>query len=158
MVDMIDHEGQPLGYLLSRVAAALRSEVTATVLEPLGLTFPQYICMRILSHSPGRSNAELARDVGVSPQAMNMVVRGLQDRGLVDRPATVSAGRSLPAALTRDGTALLAQTVAGVQDAERKVLAPLGDQDRRQFRRLLAALGKPQVRTADGAVHPNDAV
>jgi DNA-binding MarR family transcriptional regulator len=141
MVDMNVEEGQPLGYLLHRVAAALRSEVTEAVLEPLGLTFPQYICMRILVHSPGRSNAELARDVNVSPQAMNMVVRGLQDRGLVDRPATVSAGRSLPAALTREGSSLLDVIDEGVREAERNVLAPLSEQDRRQFRRLLAALG-----------------
>src|SRR5882757_3628899 len=113
MIDMTEQEGQPLGYLLTRVAAALRSEVTAGVLEPLGLSFPQYICMRILSHSPGRSNADLARDVMVSPQAMNMVVRGLQDRGLVGRPTSVPSGRSLPAELTREGHALLKRTDAG---------------------------------------------
>jgi DNA-binding MarR family transcriptional regulator len=141
MLDMTEREGQPLGYLLHRVAAALRSEVTTAVLEPLGLSFPQYICMRILSHSPGRSNAELARDVIVSPQAMNMVVRGLQERGLVSRPATVAAGRSLPAELTREGTALLGRLDVGVREAERKVLAPLSEQDRRQFRRILADLG-----------------
>src|ERR1700712_5170659 len=118
MIDMTDDEGQPLGYLLSRVAAALRSELTTAALEPLGLTFPQYICMRILSHSPGRSNAELARDVNVSPQAMNMVVRSLQERGLVDRPAGVASGRWLPAELTRDGTALLIGIDAGVREAE----------------------------------------
>lgn len=138
---MSDREGQPLGYLLNKVAAALRSEVTTAVLEPLGLSFPQYICMRILCHSPGRSNAELARDVNVSPQAMNMVVRGLQERGFVDRPATVASGRSLPAALTRDGTALLGRIDAGVRHAEKKVLAPLGEQDRREFLRLLTDLG-----------------
>jgi hypothetical protein len=41
-------EDQPLGYLLSRVANALRAEVTATALQPLNVAFPQYICMRIL--------------------------------------------------------------------------------------------------------------
>ena len=141
MLDMTEPEGQPLGFLLYRVATALRSEVTTGALEPVGLSFPQYICMRILSHSPGRSNAELARDVDVSPQAMNMVVRGLQERGLVSRPATVAAGRSLPAELTREGTALLGRIDAGVWEAERKVLSPLSEQDRRQFRRILADLG-----------------
>jgi len=140
MLDMSDLVDEPLGYLLHRVATALRAEVTTMVLEPAGLTFPQYICMRILSHSPGRSNAELARDANVSPQAMNMVLRGLQDRGLVTRPATVAAGRSLPAELTKDGAALLVDVDPGVRDAERKVLAPLSEQDRRHFRRLLAAL------------------
>ena len=138
---MTEREDQPLGYLLYRVATALRTEVTGAVLEPLGLTFPQYICMRMLSHGPGQSNAELARDVNVSPQAMNMVVRGLQDRGLVARPATVASGRSLPTELTREGTALLERTDAGVRDAERRVLTPLSEQDRRQFRRMLADLG-----------------
>jgi len=141
MVDMSAPEDQPLGLLLVRVATALRTEVIAGVLEPLDLSFPQYICMRILSRSPGRSNAELARDANVSPQAMNMVLRGLQDRGLVTRPATVAAGRSLPAELTKDGVALLVDVDPGVRDAERKVLAPLSEQDRRHFRRLLAELG-----------------
>src|SRR5258708_29463456 len=98
MPDMSDGGFKPLGYLLHRLTTALRADVTATVLEPLGLPFPQFICMRILSLHPGSSNAELARDVMVSPQAMNMVVRSLQDRGLVTRPATVAAARSLPRA------------------------------------------------------------
>lgn len=140
MLDMTESGGQWLGYHLSRLTTALRSEVTTTALEPLGLSFPQYLCMRLLSHSPGRSNAELARDVNVSPQAMNMVLRGLQERGLVERPATVAAGRSLPAELTRDGTALLHRIDAGVREAERRVLAPLTERDQHEFRRLLAEL------------------
>lgn len=141
MIDMSDAKEEPLGYLLQRLATSLRAEVTTAALEPAGLSFPQYICMRILSTTPGRSNAELARDVSVSPQAMNMVVRGLQERGLVARPTTVASGRSLPAELTRDGAALLSRIDDGVRGAERKVLAPLSEQDRRQFRRLLAELG-----------------
>ncbi len=131
---------EPLGYLLQRLAMSLRAEVTSA-LEPAGLSFPQYICMRILSKSPGRSNADLARDVSVSPQAMNIVVRGLQDRGLVTRPATVTSGRSLPAELTREGIELLKRTDEGVRDAERKVLAPLRPEQRADFKKLLAALG-----------------
>jgi DNA-binding MarR family transcriptional regulator len=141
MLDMIAPRDEPLGYLLHRLAVSLRAEVTTAALEPVGLSFPQYICMRLLVKSPGRSNAELARDVGVSPQAMNMVVRGLQDRGLVARPATVSAGRSLPAELTRDGLETLAQTDDGVRAAERRVLAPLSPEQRADFKKLLAALG-----------------
>ncbi len=138
---MSERQGQPLGYLLNRVAATLRTVVTTTALEPLGLTFPQYICMRILSHSPGRSNAELARVVNVSPQAMNMVVRGLQERGLVARPTTVESGRSLPAELTRAGARLLNRIDADVLTAEQQVLAPLDEQDQQRLRRLLGQLG-----------------
>ncbi|WP_179471049.1 MarR family winged helix-turn-helix transcriptional regulator [Mycolicibacterium vinylchloridicum] len=132
---------EPLGYLLYRVASALRAEVTATALEPVGLSFPQYICMRILSKFPDRSNAELARDTGVSPQAMNMVLRSLEERGLATRPASVESGRSLPAKLTRAGVELLQRTDAGVRDSEQALMAELSAEQRREFRRILAALG-----------------
>jgi DNA-binding MarR family transcriptional regulator len=142
MLDMSEFlEDQPLGYLLHRVANALRSEVTATVLDPMNLAFPQYLCMRVLSKYPGRSNAELARDLNVSPQAMNMVLRALEDRGLVTRPASVSQGRSLPAQLTRDGLELLNRTDVGVRAAERKLMANLSAEQRREFKRILVALG-----------------
>jgi DNA-binding MarR family transcriptional regulator len=134
-------EDQPLGYLLYRVHNALRSEVTATVLEPLGLAFPQYICMRILSKFPDRSNADLARDTNVSPQAMNIVLRGLEERGLVKRPTSVSSGRSLPAALTREGRELLEKTDAGVKAAEDTLMTGLTSAQRHEFKRILVALG-----------------
>lgn len=136
-------QDEPLGYLLHRVASALRSEVTASVLDPLDLTFPQYICLRLLSKYGDRSNAELARDTGVSPQAMNMVLRGLEERGLVSRPASVASGRSLPATLTRRGRELLARTDSGVKSAEHRLLASLTDTQQREFRQILAVLGSP---------------
>ena len=134
-------EEKPLGFLLSRVANALRAEVTATVLDPLGVAFPQYLCMRILSQYPGRSNAELARDFNVSPQAMNIVLKGLEHRGLVTRPTAVSSGRSLPAELTRDGREMLTRTDSGVRAAERKLMRNLTERQQRDFKRILAALG-----------------
>jgi len=134
-------ESEPLGYLLYRVAAALRGDLTATVLEPLGLTFPQYLCMRMLYRTPGRSNADLARETGVSPQAMNMVLRSLQERGSVHRPATVNSGRSLPAELSSQGRAELARIDAGVQATEQRLTDGLTDAQKRMFREILVTLG-----------------
>jgi DNA-binding MarR family transcriptional regulator len=138
-------EDQPLGYLLSRVMSALRTEVTAAVLDPLEVAFPEYLCMRVLSKYPGHSNADLARALDVSPQAMNMVLRGLQDRGLVSRPASVPSGRSLPAQLTREGVELLKRTDAGVRTAEHNLMANLTDEERDQFKRTLGALGSDPI-------------
>ena len=138
-------DDQPLGYLLYRAHNALRAEVTATVLEPLGLAFPQYICMRILFKFPDRSNAELARDTNVSPQAMNMVLRGLEERGLVARPASVSSGRSLPATLTRAGQELLDKTDAGVRAAEDRLMAKLSKRQREDFVQILQSIGTDPI-------------
>jgi DNA-binding MarR family transcriptional regulator len=137
---MADLEDQPLGYLLYRVMTALRPEATAA-LNPLGLALPEFVCMRILSMRPGRSNAELARDTNVSPQAMNTVLRGLQERGVVTRPVSVSSGRALPAQLTAEGKALLKRAETAVDVADERVMANLAPAERRDLKRLLAAIG-----------------
>lgn len=144
MVDMIKRGDPPLGYLLSRATTRLRAEVTDG-LRPLGLTFPQYICMRVLSATPGMSSAELARAVNVSPQAMNTVLRGLQDMGAVSRPPSVPVGRALPARLTATGATLLERTDTVVQRAEALVLAGLTKEERRDLKRMLASAGSTEV-------------
>ncbi|MBV9350958.1 MAG: MarR family transcriptional regulator [Mycobacterium sp.] len=141
---MSDYEDQPLGYLLYRVMAVLRPHVTAE-LAPVGLGLPEFVCLRALSMLPGQSSAELARDTNVSPQAMNLVLRGLQDMGAVTRPATVSSGRALPARLTSKGKALLKRAEAAVHVADERLLAHLSPSERREFKRLLHAVGSGAV-------------
>ncbi|NMM25578.1 MAG: MarR family transcriptional regulator [Phycicoccus sp.] len=71
--------------------------------RPLHLTVPQYACLELLGQRPGLSNAEQARGVFVTRQSMNLVLRGLEERGLVTRPATATHGRDLPTELTTAG-------------------------------------------------------
>lgn len=130
----------PLGYLLYRVAAVLRPEASAA-LSPLKLTLPEFVCMRILSTSPGSSSAELARHASVTPQAMNTVLRKLEDAGIIARPASVSSGRALPASLTSHGRALLKRAEAVVRTADARILAKLTDAQQRDFKLMLEKLG-----------------
>jgi len=155
MFDMGEGEDQPLGYLLYRVMAALRPQVTAE-LRQLGLGLPEFVCLRILSMWPGQSSAELARSTNVTPQAMNLVLRGLQDLGAVTRPATVPSGRALPARLTRKGNTLLKHAEAAVHVADERLLARLTPDERHDLKRLLRAVGSQPVDTAAPAcVSPN---
>ncbi len=133
-------EDAPLGYLLYRVGAVLRPEVSA-VLHPLGLTLPEFVCLRILSLSPGLSSAELSRHTNVTPQATNTVLRKLEDVGAVARPESVSSGRALPATLTSRGRALLKRAEAAVQVADARILAKLTAAQQREFKRMLGRLG-----------------
>jgi DNA-binding MarR family transcriptional regulator len=133
-------ENAPLGYLLFQVMAALRPEVSAA-LSPLGLTLPEFVCMRMLSMTPGLSSADLARLGNVSPQAMNTVLHRLENAQIVSRPASVASGRALPASLTADGRALLKRAEAAVGEADARVLAKLSASQQREFKRMLATLG-----------------
>jgi DNA-binding MarR family transcriptional regulator len=140
MVDMSTTPDAPLGYLLHQVVTALRPEVAA-VLSPLGLTLPEFVCMRMLSMSPGMSSAELSRQGNVSPQAMNTVLHRLENARVVSRPASVASGRALPASLTGAGQTLLKRAEAAVREADDRILAKLSAAEQREFKRMLEALG-----------------
>jgi DNA-binding MarR family transcriptional regulator len=137
---VVSTEDAPLGYLLYRVGAVLRPEVAA-VLGPLGLTLPEFVCLRILSMNPGLSSAELSRNSNVTPQAMNTVLRRLEGVGAVARPASVSSGRALPASLTGQGRTLLKRAETAVRAADGRILAKLTTAQQREFKRMLDKLG-----------------
>lgn len=127
-----------VGYVLKQAAAALRAAMDRA-LRPLNLTVPQYACLELLGQRPGLSNAELARGAFVSRQSMNLVLRGLQDRGLVTRPTTAPHGRVLPTDLTRAGRAQLKAASGAVRRVEQQMLAPLAAGEKRRLRDNLAA-------------------
>ena len=137
---MVATDDAPLGYLLYRVAAVLRPEASA-VLGPLGLTLPEFVCLRMLSMNPGLSSAELSRNSNVTPQAMNTVLRRLEEVGAVARPTSVSSGRALPASLTNQGRTLLKRAEAAVRVADSRILAKLTAAQQREFKRMLDQLG-----------------
>jgi DNA-binding MarR family transcriptional regulator len=139
MVDMGTTENAPLGYLLHQVMSTLRPEVAAA-LSPLSLTLPEFVCMRMLSMSPGLSSAELARLGNVSPQAMNTVLHRLVNAQKVTRPASVASGRALPASLTGEGRTLLKRAESAVREADARVLAKLSASEQCEFKRMLETL------------------
>jgi DNA-binding MarR family transcriptional regulator len=140
-VETLGPVDESVGYLLKRAATSLRSALDAA-LRPLDLTVPQYACLELLGQRPGLSNAELARGVFVTRQSMNGVLRGLQDRGLVTRPAAAPSGRALPGHLTPAGRRRLRVASGKVRTVEKQMLASLSPAEQgRLCRDLTACIG-----------------
>lgn len=121
----------PLGHRISHrirsVDTALRAAMEAA-LRPHGLGLTQYACLELLDQRPGLSNAELARGAFVTRQAMNVVLRGLQDEGLVHRADTAEHGRARPATLTARGADRLRSGRAAVLAVESCMVAGIGEE------------------------------
>ena len=131
---------EPLAIQLYRLSTTLRARISSA-LEPLNLLFSQYVCLQLLNTAPHKSNAELARAAGVTPQAMNGVVRRMQSAGLIDRPEDASSGRPRPAHLTGSGRKTLTRAHAAVREAEQQTLSGLTDTQRAGLHIALHALG-----------------
>ena len=127
-----------VGYVVKRVHAELRAAMDESM-RPLELTVPQYACLELLGQHPGLSNSELARRAFVTRQSMNLVVRRLQDRGLLTRPDAAPHGRALPTELTEDGRTTLRAASAAARAAEKELFSPLSEERQRRLRQDLAA-------------------
>jgi DNA-binding MarR family transcriptional regulator len=127
-----------MGYELKRTQAAMRAALDAA-LRSHALTVAQYACLELLDQRPGLSNAELARGAFVTRQSMNVVLRGLQEGGLVTRPPRAPHGRALPARLTAAGQHKLAAARSAVIAVEQRMTGALPPQRAAQ---VLADLGQ----------------
>ncbi|MGG1906564.1 MarR family transcriptional regulator [Microbacterium sp. NRRL B-14842] len=92
------------------------------ILEPLGLTHPQYLVMLALWERAPRSLNDLAADLALEPATASPLVKRLEADGLVARQRSSEDERRLEITLTDAGAALRARAV----DVPRQVMAAVG--------------------------------
>ena len=92
------------------------------ILEPLGLTHPQYLVMLALWERSPRSLGDLAADLALEPATASPIVKRLETDGLVARQRSAADERRLDIALTAAGRDLRARAV----DVPRQVMASVG--------------------------------
>ncbi|MET0297279.1 MAG: MarR family transcriptional regulator [Microbacterium sp.] len=87
------------------VVTAARNIVSVyrPVLEPLGLTHPQYLVMLALWEDSPRSLGELADELAMEPATLSPIVKRLESQGRVSRRRRVDDERVLDIELTGEG-------------------------------------------------------
>lgn len=76
------------------------------ILEPLGLTHPQYLVMLALWERSPRTLGALADELAMEPATLSPLVRRLESQGLVTRTRSTADERVLELGLTPAGRAL----------------------------------------------------
>lgn len=92
------------------------------VLDPLGLTHPQYLVMLALWERSPRSLGELAEELAMEPATLSPLVKRLEVQGRVSRTRRTDDERVLDIALTADGTSLRARAL----DVPAQIMARVG--------------------------------
>jgi DNA-binding MarR family transcriptional regulator len=125
-----------VGFVLMAAGSAIGRDFDRR-LATVGLRATEFSTLFFLAHAPGIGQAELARRVFVSPQAMAKVLPELEQRGLVERSAT---GPGLPTetTLTDAGVEALEQARPIVEGAIGAAGLGLTEDDGRELIRLLA--------------------
>jgi len=92
------------------------------ILEPLGLTHPQYLVMLALWERSPRSLRELAAELALEPATLSPLVKRLEAQDLVTRSRRDDDERVLDVRLTEAGRRLRGQAL----EVPGKVLASVG--------------------------------
>jgi DNA-binding MarR family transcriptional regulator len=88
-------------------------------LAATGLTMPQYAVLAEIDQKGELSASDLAREIGMTAQTVNVLVQGLETSGLLTRSRHPTHGRILLANLTPAGRKALKhglEVALGVQD------------------------------------------
>ncbi|NYD68248.1 MarR family winged helix-turn-helix transcriptional regulator [Agromyces atrinae] len=95
------------------LAVAARGVIGAyrPLLEPLGLTHPQYLVMLSLWGIEPQSQRDLARALQLDPATLSPLLKRLESQGYVDRSRRVGDERTLDIRLTPEGRALREQAL-----------------------------------------------
>jgi DNA-binding MarR family transcriptional regulator len=126
-----------LGKVLKRAEQSLLRAKSAAV-KPAGLTLAQYVALAELDAQPGVTGASLARSCLVTPQAMMVVLKAMQEQGLIERRPHPRHPNVLEIHLTDVGREALeaARQLAG--PVEQRVRDSLTRQEQKTLRALLA--------------------
>lgn len=92
------------------------------ILEPLGLTHPQYLVMLALWERSPRSLRELAAELALEPATLSPLVKRLEAQDLVTRSRRDDDERVLDVRLTQAGTSLRTQAL----EVPGRVMASVG--------------------------------
>lgn len=108
-----------------------------------GLSAAQLFVLQVLQDRPGMSLGEVAERTATDQSSVSVVVRKLQEKGLVEKRASREDGRRLELDLTPTGRRLAGETPPAVQDLLIQRIAELPAGERTQLADLLERLVPP---------------
>lgn len=126
-------------------ASASMTRAYRPLLEPLGLTYPQYIVMLVLWEDAPRSVGEIGAMLGHDSATLTPLLKRLEANGLVSRVRDPADERRVLVAPSKAGMALK-QKALGIPGALLcRLRLPVGEiaELRRTLKRLTAALNEP---------------
>ena len=134
----IDLDALPGHYIrrLQQIAVAIFLQET----EKHGVTPVQYAALHQIGLAPGIDQRTLARSIGLDTSTIAGVIDRLEVRGLTQRSASPDDRRVRLLDLTPAGQKLLGAIEPDMLKAQKRILAPLPEAERREFMRMLRAL------------------
>jgi DNA-binding MarR family transcriptional regulator len=123
-------------FLVRHAWLSMRSALAAA-LDEHGLSVQQYGTLLLVREMPGRTVAEVGREVGTARQSANELIAGMERAGLVERRPNPQDRRTQQVHLTPAGEKRLADAAPAVRKVEEELEASFSKADRAAARAWL---------------------
>lgn len=140
-----ERKREGIGMALKRAEQTLM-RAKGTALKEVGVTLPQYVALAELEAHPGVAGATLARACLVTPQAMMVVLKSMDEQGLIERTPHPRHGSVVEIRLTDVGREALSAGRRKVKPLERRLLDAFSERELKTLRALLTRVAE----TLDG--------
>ena len=128
--------GGSVGMLLKRAEQAM-VRTKAAALKAVGVSLGQYVALLELERQPGITAATLARACLVTPQAMMVLLRSLEEQGLIARKTHPRHPNILELSLTEAGREALHAAIGVIGPIEEHVLGAFSKRELATLQELL---------------------
>ncbi len=154
-IDIMRKQGGPrgdsAGFLIAQVGAHAASRF-GEALKPHGLTPHDAGILRLLSHSPGLSQQELAKRLRMHASRLVGVLDDLEERKLIERRPSETDRRFYALHLTKNGESALGVIGQVAREHHRSLLVSLSEEERASLAAMLSRIAEQQGLTP--GVHP----
>lgn len=106
-------------------------------LRPLGLTAAQAGVLRRISDAPGITGVEISRRMYTTPQAAQLILATLENKGFINRKSDPTSGRIVRWFLTEVGSRALGKAMPRMWEVEQELERPLTTGECRQLSEML---------------------
>lgn len=146
--------GRP-GYLVRR----LHQIHVAMFLEEcneFNVTPVQFAVLTVLFNSDTMDQVSIANQIGVDRNTVADVIRRLEKRGVLERPASVADKRAKLARITDKGRAFVEAVQPAMIRAQRRLVKPLNDEEHEVLMTLLGKLIQENNESSRAPLRPSN--
>ena len=129
-------------YQLSVLSNVVSQEIAEAYGERFGLAVTEWRILAVLGRFPGMSAVGVAERSAMDKVAVSRAVARLLERGLLHRETHGDDRRRSVLELSEAGRAVYDEVAPLALSYERELLAPLSEEERLQFSRMLDRLGE----------------
>jgi DNA-binding MarR family transcriptional regulator len=151
--DAVDEFGQSIAYLIGALSNLLSAKGSQFYRRHFGIGLAEWRLMWVLGIEPALTARRASQIMAVDKAAVSRAVAGLQRRGLLEATPDPADSRQRLIALSPAGRALYRKIIVVSRERQRRLLAPLGEEEQCALAALLRRL-HTHVASAD-ELEPN---